>query len=179
MAFCRYADDCNVYVRSRVAGERVMRGLRAFLEGRGGLHLRVNEAKSAVARPWERTFLGYRVIAQRQTRLKIAPDSVRRLRQRIRAQLRQGRGRSLRHTIEDLAPLLRGWVAYFREAKVRAPLEALDQWLRRRLRCLLWRQWKRPATRARRLRQLGLEAEQARVSARNGRGPGGMPGLGT
>jgi len=150
----------NVYVRSRIAGERVMRGLRVFLEE--VLHLRVNLAKSAVARPWERTFLGYSVTVQRRARLRIAPPSARRLRQRVHELLRQGRGRSLEHTIEDLNPLLRGWVAYFREAEVRAPLEALDQWLRRRLRCLLWRQWKRPATRARRLRQLGLDVEQAR-----------------
>jgi group II intron reverse transcriptase/maturase len=169
LSFCRYADDCNIYVGSRVAGERVMGSLRTYLEE--ALKLRVNEAKSAVARPWGRRFLGYSVTSERRTRLKIAPESVRRLKQRIREQLRQGRGRSLGRTIEDLTPLTRGWVAYYREAEVRAPLEDLDAWLRRRLRCLLWRQWKRPSTRARRLRQLGLDAETARVSAGNGRGP--------
>jgi RNA-directed DNA polymerase len=169
LAFCRYADDCNVYVRSRVAGERVMRGLRAFLEE--VLRLRVNEAKSAVARPWERTFLGYSVTAQRSTRLRIAPASVRRLQQRIREQMRRGRGRSLGHTIEDLNPLLRGWIGYFQHAQGRRVLETLDEWLRRRLRCLLWRQWKRPVHRARRLRQLGLDDDRAWRSAVNGRGP--------
>src|SRR5438067_1084415 len=111
LAFCRYADDCNIYVRSRVAGERVMRGVRVFLEE--VLHLRVNAAKSAVARPWERKFLGFSFSVQRETRLRIAPESVQRLTKRIRERLRSGRGRSLAHTIEDLNPLLRGWIGYF------------------------------------------------------------------
>lgn len=169
LAFCRYADDCNVYVGSRVAGERVMRGIRAFLEE--VLHLRVNAAKSAVARPWERTFLGYSVTAQRETRLRIAPQSVHRLTERVRAVLRAGRGRSLSHTIETLNPLLRGWIGYFQFSDAKGVLSELDGWLRRRLRCLLWRQWKRPRTRARTLRALGLDAERARLSSGNGRGP--------
>jgi RNA-directed DNA polymerase len=169
LAFCRYADDCNVYVRSRVAGERVMRGVRAFLEE--VLRLRVNEAKSAVARPWDRTFLGYSVTVQRQTRLRIAPASVQRLQQRIREQMRRGRGRSLGHTIEDLNPLLRGWIGYFQHAQSLRPIMVLDEWLRRRLRCVLWRQWKRPVHRARKLRQLGLDDDRAWRCAVNGRGP--------
>ena len=169
LAFCRYADDCNVYVGSRVAGERVMRGIRTFLEE--ALHLRVNAAKSAVARPWQRKFLGYSVTAHRQTRLRIAPESVRRLRQRIREQLRQGRGRSLARTIETLNPLLRGWIGYFQLIENREMLMQLDGWVRHRLRCLLWRQWKRPRTRARQLAALGLDAERARRSAGSGRGP--------
>jgi RNA-directed DNA polymerase len=169
LAFCRYADDCDIYVRSRVAGERVMRGIRVFLEE--VLHLRVNAAKSAVARPWVRKFLGYSVTAHRQARLRIATESVRRLMQRVREQLRQGRGRSLTHTIETLNPLLRGWMAYFQLTESRRPLEQLDGWVRRRLRCLLWRQWKCPRTRVRKLVALGLDAERARVSGGNGRGP--------
>jgi RNA-directed DNA polymerase len=168
LAFCRYADDCNVYVRSQAAGERVMCGLRAFLEE--VLHLRINEAKSAVARPWNRTFLGYSVTVHRRPRLRIAATSLRRLRQRIREQMRRGRGRSLAHTIEELNPLLRGWLGYFQHAQGLRALETLDEWLRRRLRCLLWRQWKRPATRARKLRQLGLDTHRAWRSACNGRG---------
>jgi len=168
-AFCRYADDCNVYVRSRVAGERLMRGVRAYLEA--VLRLRINPAKSAVARPWSRVFLGHSVTAHRQTRLRIAPASVQRLQQRIREQLRRGRGRSLGHNIEDLNPLPRGWIGYFQHAQSLRPIMVLDEWLRRRLRCLLWRQWKRPATRARKLRHLGLDADRAWRSAANGRGP--------
>jgi RNA-directed DNA polymerase len=169
LAFCRYADDCNVYVGSLAAGERVMRGIRAYLEA--VLHLRINPAKSAVARPWARTFLGYSVTAHRQPRLRIAPASVQRLRQRIREQMRRGRGRSLSHTIEDLNPLLRGWMGYFQHTQGQRVIESLDEWLRRRLRCLLWRQWKRPATRVRKLRQLGLDGDRAWRSAANGRGP--------
>ena len=169
LSFCRYADDCNIYVRSRVAGERVMRGIRAFLEE--GLHLRVNTAKSAVARPWERKFLGYSFTAHRESRLRIALESVRRLTKRVRELLRAGRGRSLTYTIETLNPLLRGWINYFRLTESKGMLEELDGWLRRRLRCLLWRQWKRPRTRARELRALGLDAVRAWHGAGNGRGP--------
>jgi RNA-directed DNA polymerase len=169
LAFCRYADDCNIYVSSRVAGERVMRGVRVFLEE--VLHLRVNSAKSAVARPWERKFLGFSFTVQRETRLRIAPESVQRLTQRIREVLRRGRGQSLAHAIETLNPLLRGWINYFQPTQSKGILEALDGWVRRRLRCLLWRQWKRPATRQRKLRALGLDATRAWHSASNGRGP--------
>lgn len=169
LAFCRYADDCNVYVRSRVAGERVMRGIRLFLEE--VLHLRVNAAKSAVARPWLRKFLGFSFTVQRETRLRIAPESVRRLTERVRELLRHGRGRSLAHTIETLNPLLRGWINYFQLTQSKGILEELDGWVRRRLRCLLWRQWKRPRTRQRKLRALGVDAEGAWHGAMNGRGP--------
>ena len=169
LAICRYADDCNIYVRSRVAGNRVMSGVRTFLEE--ALKLRVNTEKSAVARPWERKFLGFSVTAHRESRLRIAPASVQRLTQKVRDLMRAGRGRSLARTIEDLNPLLRGWINYFRLTESKGVLEELDSWMRRRLRCLLWREWRRPATRARKLRALGLSAERARLSAGNGHGP--------
>jgi group II intron reverse transcriptase/maturase len=169
LAFCRYADDCNIYVRSRRAGERVMSGIRTFLEE--VLKLQINTQKSAVARPWGRKFLGFSVTTHRESRLRIAPSSVQRLMQKVREIMRTGGGRSLAHTIEDLNPLLRGWINYFRLTESKGVLEELDSWMRRRLRCLLWRQWKRPATRARKLRALGLDAERARLSAGNGHGP--------
>lgn len=169
LVFCRYADDCNIYVRSEAAGQRVMASVRTFLEG--VLKLRVNAAKSAVQRPWKRKFLGYSVTVQRDTRLRIAPQSVARLKDRVRERLRMGRGRSLHHTIEELNPLLRGWIGYFRHAPGVRVLEDLDQWVRRRLRCVLWRHWTRPATRRRRLIALGLDAERAWQSSVNGRGP--------
>jgi group II intron reverse transcriptase/maturase len=169
LAFCRYADDCNIYVGSCVAGNRVMQGVRTFLEG--ALKLRINTEKSAVARPWERKFLGFSVTVHRESRLRIAPASVQRLRQKVRDLMRTGRGRSLTRTIEDLNPLLRGWINYFRLTETKGVLEELDSWMRRRLRCLLWRQWKRRATKARKLRALGLDAERARRSASNGQGP--------
>jgi len=169
LAFCRYADDSNIYVRSEVAGQRVMRGIRAFLEE--VLHLRVNEAKSAVERPWKRKFLGYSVTAHHDTRIRIAPESVRRLLKHVRELLRQGRGQSLLRTIETLNPVLRGWAAYFRATESKRPLAELDGWVRRRLRCLVWRQWKKPRTRIKRLIALGLGQERAWKSASNGRGP--------
>lgn len=169
LAFVRYADDCNVYVRSRQAGERVMAGIKAFL-GKV-LRLTVNAAKSAVARPWERKFLGYSVTAHMDSRLRIAPQSLKRMRERIKALLRQGRGRSLTHTIATLNPLLRGWINYFSLSQTRTAIEAMDVWVRRHLRRLLWKQWKRPKTRERRMRLLGLAPARAWRSSVNGRGP--------
>ncbi len=168
-AFCRYADDCNIYVRTRRAGERVMASITRFLAER--LRLTVNAAKSAVDRPWVRTFLGYTVTAHKRPRLRVAAKSVGRLRSKLRATLRQGRGRSLAHTIGVLAPILRGWLQYFRLAETKGIFEELDGWMRRKLRCLLWRQWKRPRTRAKRLMQRGLDQVRAWQSAYNGHGP--------
>jgi RNA-directed DNA polymerase len=167
--FVRYADDCNVYVRSKRAGERVMVSLEVFLWQR--LRLVVNRAKSAVDRPWKRKFLGYSVTHHREAKLRIAPESVRRFKEKLRPLLRAGRGRSVGGTIEDLTPVLTGWVRYFRLAETRVSFEELDQWLRRKLRCILWRQWKRPRTRAKELMKRGLDPGRAWASAYNGRGP--------
>ena len=167
--FVRYADDCNIYVRSRRSGERVLISIERFLTER--LRLVVNRAKSAVDRPWKRKFLGYTFTWHKQPRLKVAPESVRRLKGRLREMFRHGRGRRLRTTIEDMKPVLTGWVSYFRKAEVRNTFEELDQWIRRKLRCILWRQWKRPRTRARELLRRGLSHERAWTSATNGRGP--------
>jgi len=168
--FCRYADDCNVYVQSRSAGERVLKSLTIFLERR--LRLKVNAEKSAVARPWQRKFLGYSFTSQREARLKVARESVPRLKGKLREIFRRGRGSNLRRLIEEqLTPLLRGWLNYFRLAEVKGIFEELDSWIRRELRSLIWRKWKRPFTRAKNLRQRGLEKERALKSAMNGRGP--------
>jgi RNA-directed DNA polymerase len=168
--FCRYADDCNVYVQSRSAGERVLKSLTRFLERR--LRLKVNAEKSAVARPWQRKFLGYSFTSQREARLKVAPASVQRLKEKLREIFRRGRGRNLGRLIaEELTPLLRGWLNYFRLAEVKGIFEELDSWIRRKLRNLIWRKWKRPFTRAKNLMQRGLAKAQALKSAMNGRGP--------
>lgn len=167
--FCRYADDCNVYVQSRSAGARVLKSLTQFLERR--LRLKVNADKSAVARPWERKFLGYSFTRHREARLKVATTSVQRLKEKLREIFRRGRGRNLKKVIEELTPLLRGWLNYFRLAEVKGIFEELDSWIRRKLRNLIWRQWKRPGTRVSRLMQRGLAQAQARKSAANGRGP--------
>ena len=174
--FVRYADDSNVYVKSKAAGERVMASLERFLEKR--LRLQINRDKSAVARPWVRKFLGYSVTIDRKTKLKVASQSIQRLKTNLRLLLRRGRGWNLGRVVRELGPVIRGWVAYFRWSEVRAGFEALDEWLRRKLRCILWRQWKRPRTRAQKLRQLGLDPDRARVSAYNGRGPWWNAGAG-
>jgi len=168
-AFCRYADDCNIYVRSKRAGERVMASIARFLGER--LKLTVNAAKSAVERPWLRTFLGYSMTAHSTPRLKVAAKSVGRLRDKLRATFRRGRGRALARTVADLTPILRGWANYFRLAQVKGTFEDLDGWIRRKLRCILWRQWKRPYTRVKRLKQRGLDEGLAWGAVRKGRGP--------
>ena len=168
-AFCRYADDCNVYVRTRRSGERVLQSLTRFLDKR--LRLKVNVSKSAVGRPWERKFLGYSMTRQRVVGLTVAPDSIRRFREKLRKLFRQGRGWSLMMLVKKLTPVLRGWVQYFRLADTKTTFQMLDIWLRRRLRWLLWRQWKRPRTRVRNLIRRGLSSSDARGAAYNGRGP--------
>ena len=139
-SFCRYADDCNIYVSSRKAGDHLLKNIRAFVENK--LKLKVNKKKSAVARPWERKFLGYSVTWHKQAKLKIA-----------------------------LTPVLRGWISYFRLTEVRGVLEELDGWIKRKLRCLLWRQWKRPGTRTKNLQRAGLSKDRAMISAYNNHGP--------
>jgi RNA-directed DNA polymerase len=167
--FVRYADDCSIFVQSQQAGERVLNSLERFLENR--LRLQVNRAKSTVARPWKRSFLGYSVTVHRQPKLKVAPAAVARLRSSLRMLFRQARGLRLDRTGADLKPKLIGWLNYFRLSDVKITFEELDMWLRRRLRCVLWRQWKRPKTRRRRLIERGLSEERAWKSSVNGRGP--------
>jgi len=167
--FVRYADDCNIYVRSKRAGERVLRRLQRYLHDR--LRLTVNRAKSAVDRPWNRKFLGYSVTVHRQPKLKVAPESVRRLKQKLRDTFRRGRGRNIGRLLRDLAPQLRGWVAYFRLSEVKGVFEQLDQWVRRKLRRVLWKQWKRPRTRAKALVRRGVGRELAYRTAHSGYGP--------
>jgi len=167
--FCRYADDCNIYVKSKVAGERVMASLTRFLAAR--LKLTVNTTKSAVAKPWERKFLGYSLTWHKAPRLRIAPASYQRLENRIREALKGASGRSLSRTIAELNPVLRGWAAYFKLTETKRALEETDGWIRRKLRCLLWQQWKRSYTRARNLMKAGLTEERAWRSATNQRGP--------
>jgi RNA-directed DNA polymerase len=168
-AFCRYADDCNIYVASRRAGERVLASVTRFLRER--LKLTVNDAKSAVDRPWHRSFLGFSMTAHREPRLRVAPKAVARFTGKIKDMLRRGRGRSIANTVKDLAPVVRGWIGYYRLAEAKGIFEELDGWMRRRLRCILWRQWKRPRTRATRLMRRGPAEERAWASANNGRGP--------
>lgn len=125
-SFCRYADDCNIYVSSRKAGDHLLKNIRAFVENK----LKVNEKKSAVARPWERKFLGYSVTWHKQAKLKIALTSVNRLKEKVRSLTTGNRSKSVKATINALTPVLRGWISYFRLTEVRGVLEGagrLDQ----------------------------------------------------
>ncbi len=168
--FCRYADDCNIYVQSANAGQRVMASLEKFLSRK--LRLKVNREKSQVVRPWKGKFLGYTMTFHHQPKLKAAASSVERFKSKARLLFRQGRGRNLEWFItETLNPLLRGWASYYRRSRVYGVFGELDGWVRRKLRCLIWRRWKRGSTRLRRLRQLGFAEAKARHCAYNGRGP--------
>jgi RNA-directed DNA polymerase len=168
-AFCRYADDCNIYVKSKRAGQRVLASIAQFLTAK--LRLKVNSEKSAVARPWDRKFLGYSMTFHKQPRLKVSPVVVDRMKAKLRKEFRAGRGRNIRTLIKELIPVLRGWVNYFRLAEVKGIFEELDGWIRRKFRCILWRQWKRTYTRAKNLMKFGLQKDRALKSAMNGRGP--------
>jgi len=129
------------------------------------LKLKVNEKKSAVARPWERKFLGYSVTWHKQAKLKIALTSVKRLKEKVRSLTTGNRSKSVKATINALTPVLRGWISYFRLREVRGVLEELDGWIKRKLRCLLWRQWKSPGTRTKNLQRAGLSKDRAMISA--------------
>lgn len=168
-SFCRYADDCNVYVSSWAAAEHAMEAITQFLEKK--LKLRINRDKSACARPWHRKFLGYSFTHHKQAKLKVAPESLERLRAKLREYLSAGRGWTLSFTIGKLTTLLRGWMSYFRLTEVKGVLQELDRWIRRKLRCLLWRQWKHWRGRYRALVKLGVGRFFARQLACNRRGP--------
>jgi RNA-directed DNA polymerase len=167
--FIRYADDCNIYVKSQRAGERVMASITEFLEQR--LKLKVNAAKSAIDRPWKRKFLGYSMTSETKPRLKVAERSVERLKDKLREIFRRGRGRNINKIVEELSMVLRGWIQYFKLSEVKNVFEEIDQWIRRKLRCIKWRQWKRVYTRAKNLMKRGLDEARAWKSAMNGRGP--------
>jgi RNA-directed DNA polymerase len=168
LAFVRYADDCNIYVRSPKAAERVMTSVTRFIERR--LKLAVNEAKSAVDRPWNRTFLGFTLRPRDGFPRAIAPKAVDRLKRRVRKLTRRNRGVSLKRMIADLNPLLRGWVGYFGFSEHRETRD-LDGWIRRRLRCAQWTQWRTYRKRLAELKRRGIAERTARDVARSSKGP--------
>jgi RNA-directed DNA polymerase len=166
--FVRYADDCNIYVRSRRAGERVMEGITLFIERK--LKLKVNRAKSAVARPRERKFLGFSFTGGKEPRRRIAPKALERFKTRVRELTRRSRGVSLQRMVDDLRRYLVGWQAYFGYCQTPSVLRNLDSWIRRRLRCVVWKQWKRGRTRFRELRLRGINKDLAAQSAGSAHG---------
>ena len=167
--FVRYADDCNIYVRSERAGLRVMSSITGFLARR--LQLKVNEAKSAVARPGERKFLGFSFSNNKEPKRRIAPKALLRCKERIRELTRRTRGISMEQMTKELAAYLRGWKSYFGFCQTPSLLQALDEWIRRRLRSMIWKQWKHGKQRYAKLRQLGVGQDLAAQTAGSPHGP--------
>jgi RNA-directed DNA polymerase len=167
--FVRYADDSNIYVRSERAGQRVMESVTRFITTQ--LKLKVNETKSAVARPQERKFLGFSFTAGPEVKRVIAPKALDRFKQRVREITRRAKGVSIETTMAELAPYMRGWRSYFGFCETPVVLQYLTRWVRLRLRAALWRQWKTPRRRRAALMALGVSARLASNTASSGRGP--------
>ena len=167
--FARYADDCNIYVCGQRAGERVMTSVERFLERR--LKLKINRAKSAVAPPAERKFLGFSFTRGATPRRRIAPQAIARFKDRVRKTTRRTRGASLEKIVEGLSRYLVGWRGYFGFCETPSVLRALDQWIRRRLRSIVWKQWRRGRTRYAELRRRGVGRDLAAQTAGSAHGP--------
>jgi RNA-directed DNA polymerase len=169
LRFARYADDSNMYVRSRRAGERVMASLTRFITTK--LKLKVNQQKSAVARPWERKFLGFSFTANSEPKRRIAPKAVHRFKEKIRELTRRTRGVSTERMAEELTRYLRGWLGYFGKCQTPSVLQSLEEWTRRRLRAVIWKQWKRGSVRFAELRKRGVGKDLAAQTAGSAHGP--------
>jgi RNA-directed DNA polymerase len=167
--FVRYADDCNIYVRSKRAGERVMESIARFIEKK--LKLKVNKSKSAVARPRDRKFLGFSFTSNRKPRRRIAPKALERLKKRVRELTRRTRGVSIEKMVGQLSRYLKGWLGYFAICETPVVLERLESWIRRRLRCVVWKQWKRGRKRFAELRKRGVGRDRAARAAGSAHGP--------
>jgi len=169
LRFARYADDSNIYVRSRRAGERVMASIAKFITTK--LKLKVNQQKSAVARPWERKFLGFSFTWDREPRRRIAPKAVDRFQERVRELTRRTRGVNVETMAEELGQYLRGWLGYFGQSQTPSVLQGLEEWTRRRLRSVIWKQWKRGPVRFAELRKRGVGKDLAAKTAGSAHGP--------
>jgi RNA-directed DNA polymerase len=169
LRFARYADDSNIYVRSRRAGERVMESIGRFITTK--LKLKVNQQKSAVARPWERKFLGFSFTWNREPKRRIAPKAVERFKERVRELTRRTKGVSIERMAEELARYQRGWIGYFGRCQTLSVLQGLEEWTRRRLRSVIWQQWKRGKVRFAELRKRGVGKDLAAKTAGSAHGP--------
>jgi RNA-directed DNA polymerase len=157
--FVRYADDCNIYVKSRRAGERVMTSITRFIENK--LRLKVNMEKSAVDRPWKRKFLGFSFTWEPKPRIRVARESLKRAKQKLKELTSRSKPIPMQKRIEEINQFVVGWCNYFALADTPTPFRQLDEWLRRRLRMCLWKQWKTPRTRIRKLISLGVPKGKA------------------
>ncbi len=166
-AFVRYADDCQIYVSSQRAGERVKQSISHFIEQTLGL--KVNVKKSAVARPWERKFLGFTFSKRRGHKIKVSEPALEKLKATVRKLCRRTRGHSIGRIIAELRKSLLGWKAYFGIAEIKSPQRDVEKWIRRKLRCYLWKQWGRSGYR--KLRRLGVKRQLAWNTAKSAHGP--------
>lgn len=164
--FARYADDCNIYVKSKRAGERVLANLKRYLYT--SLKLSINDTKSGVDRPWRRTFLGF-TMSPKDKRLKVSEKALNAFKQKVRRMSRRTRGRTIYTIVSELRKFLQGWKAYYQLAEVTSPLRDIDKWIRRRLRSYLWKQWGRRGYRE--LRKRGVERELAWNTCKSAHGP--------
>ena len=167
--FVRYADDCNVYVKSERAGQRVLESLGKFIETK--LRLKLNREKSAVGRPWARKFLGFSFTSGKELKRRIAPKALIRFKAKVRELTRRTRGVSLETMVEELGQYLVGWRGYFRFCQTPTVLVDLDKWIRRRMRSVLWKQWKRGRNRFEELRSRGVAQDLAACTAGSAHGP--------
>jgi RNA-directed DNA polymerase len=167
--FTRYGDDCNIYVGSQRAGQRVMQSITEFITRR--LKLRVNSEKSAVGRPWERKFLGFSFTSNREPKRRIAPAAVKRFRERVRELRRRTRAISLEEMVKQLTVYLRGWQEYFGFCQTPSVFQRFDAWVRHRLRATAWKQWKRGRRRFAELRKRGVGKDLAAQTAGSAHGP--------
>lgn len=167
--FCRYADDANIYVRSKRAGERVMKSITEFLEAK--LKLKVNEKKSAVDRPWKRKFLGFSFYLRKGgVGIRVHAKSIARFKTKVRQILSRSNGKSTGQRIKVLTSTIVGWVNYFGLADMKNAVASLDEWIRRRLRMCIWKQWRKVKTRVKNLFKRGLDKDQARRFANTRKG---------
>ncbi len=167
--FVRYADDCNIVVKSERAGQRVMESVTRIVEGK--LKLKVNREKSAVDRPWKRKFLGFSFVSNKEATIRLAPKTLEKFKDRIREITSRTKPISLKERIEQLNRYLMEWIGYFQMASAKTHCTNLDGWIRRRLRMCLWKQWKKYKTRLRNLRALGVPEWAAHKMAASRRGP--------
>ena len=167
--FVRYADDSNIYVRSRRAGERVMTSIGKFITSK--LKLKVNDEKSAVARPWARKFLGFSFTWQREPKRRLAPKAIARFKQRVRELTCRTRGVSVETMVQQLSRYLIGWRGYFAFCQTPSVLQSLEAWVRRRLRSVIWKQWRRGKVRFAELTKRGVGKDLAAQTAGSPHGP--------
>lgn len=168
LRFCRYADDCNIYVKTKRAGERVKASVTRYLVQK--LKLKVNEEKSAVDKPWKRKFLGFSFTWEKKAKIRIAPKSLKRVKDKIRSMTRGNDPSPMEQIIEDLNRYLMGWMGYYALIDTPSPLKELDQWIRRRLRMIQWLRWKRVRTRYHALRSAGLKEKDVHRLANTRKG---------